>query len=105
MFDLWTRDTEIVTLLAVSGLLLILPIQLALCFKAKKLLVKLLPTILLAVATLAFYAMVFVLKERSAIGYAILGIFSSVLLFFDGLAWGILAITKLIKKSNCKPTA
>ena len=100
MFDLWARDTEITALIAIFAVLIILPIQLFLCFRAKKLLVKLLPAILLVVAVIAFYTLIFVIKDRSAIGYGILAIVSEVLLFFSGIAWGIWAIAKLIQKKS-----
>jgi len=55
MFDLLARDTEIVLLIAAAAVLIILPPQLALCFKAKRLFIKLIPTVLLSVATVALY--------------------------------------------------
>lgn len=104
MSDLWVRDTEITLLVALSAFLIVLPIQLLLRFKAKTLLVKLIPTILLAAAVVAFYAIVFVIQDRAAIGYALLALFSEILLLFSGLAWGIWAITKLIRKRKRKST-
>jgi len=53
MFDLLARDTEIVLLIAAAAVLIILPPQLALCFKAKRLFIKLIPTVLLSVAAVA----------------------------------------------------
>jgi len=99
MFDLWARDTGIITLIAILAIFIIL-VQILLCFKTSKPLIKLLPAILLAVAVITFYALIFILKDRSAIGYGILAIIAGVLLFCDLLAWGISAITK-----SCKNTA
>ena len=98
MFDLWSRDTEIMLLLAVSAICIVMPIQLVLCFRAKRFLIKLLPAILLTVATVTFYAMILVTTDWSAFAYGILAIFSEVLLFFSAIAWGIWGIAKLIHK-------
>ena len=98
MFDLWSRDTEIMLLLAVSSICIILPIQLVLCFRANRFLVKLLPAILLTVITVVFYAMTLVTTDWSAFAYGILAIFAEVLLFFSAVAWGIWGIIKLIQR-------
>ena len=100
MLELLSRDTEIVIILAFLSVLIILPAQLLLCFKAKSSLVKLLPTLVLAVTVLALYAVIFILRDRTAIGYGIMAIFVSVLLFFDELAWAIFGIVKLLKRGK-----
>ena len=42
--------------------------------------------------------MIRVTTDWDAFGYAILFVFSVVLLIFSGIAWGVWAIIKLIKK-------
>jgi len=100
MFDLWVRDTEITVWFAVSAVLIILPIQLILCFKAKRLLVKLLPVALLAVTTIIFSALMLTARDWTAFGYAILAVFYGVLLLFGAIAWGIWAIAKQVKRKK-----
>ena len=97
MFDAFARDLGIIAVLGAVGLIVI-AVQLVLCAKAKKLGVKLLPTILLVAAIIVFYAMIFIIQDRAAIGFGILAVFAEVLLFFDVIAWGIWGIVKLIKR-------
>ena len=100
MFDLFARDTEIVLLIAAAAVLIILPAQLTLCFKAKRLFIKLIPTVLLAIATFALYVMAITAKDWSGFGYIILAVAAGVLLVFSGIAWSIWAIIKLIKRTK-----
>lgn len=100
MGDIWIRDLDFTTLIAVFSVLIVLPIQLLLCFKAKKLFLKLLPLFILTATTVFFFIMMKITTDWDAIGYAILFIFSGVLLIFSGIAWGVWAIIKLIKKKK-----
>ena len=104
MGDIWIRDIEITTLIVVSSVFIVLPIQLLLCFKVKKILLRLLPSFVLTATTVFLFAMMYSAKDWNAIGYAILGVFSGFLLVFSGLAWGIWAISKLIKKKSISKT-
>ena len=97
MFDAFARDADIIAVLGLVGLIN-MALQLVLCFKAKKLIVKLLPSILLVAAVIVFYAMIFIIRDRAAIGFGILAVFTEVLLFFDVIAWVIWGIIKLIKR-------
>ena len=101
MGDVWSRDIEITTLIAVSSILVVLPIQLLLCFKAKKLFFRLLPSFVLTASTIIFFTMMRLATDWDALGYAILFVFSGVLLIFSGIAWGIWAIINLIKNKRC----
>lgn len=98
MFDLFARDTEIVILIAAAAVLIILPIQLLLCFRAKRFFIKLIPTVLIAVAAIAFYVMAITAKDWGGFVYIILAVSAGVLLIFSGIAWGIWAIAKLVNK-------
>lgn len=100
MVDLWARDTVIMLLITLPAVLIVLPVQLLLCFKAKRRWVKLLPTILFAVLTPALYAVALMVHDWSAFVYLILAVFSGVLLLFSGLAWGIWGIVKLVRKKS-----
>ena len=102
MGDVWIRDIEITTLIAVSSILMVLPIQLLLCFKAKKLFFRLLPSFVLTATTIFLFILMRITTDWDAIGYAILFVFSGVLLMFSGIAWGVWAIVKLIKKRKGK---
>lgn len=100
MGDVWIRDIEITTLIAISSVLIVLPIQLLLCFKVKKLVLRLLPSLVLTATTVFLFIRMRMATDWDAIGYAILGVFSGVLLVFSGIAWGVWAIIKLVKKKK-----
>lgn len=102
MIDVFTQDTVIVLLIAACAILIVLPIQLVLCFKAKKIFIKCLPTTLLAASTVAFYIMAITAKTWAALIYLIIAAFLGVSFIFSGIAWGIWASAKLIKKRTSK---
>ncbi len=95
------RDLGIFLLMAASGILIALPVQLVLCFKAKKLLFKLLPAIVLAAASSVFYILMITARDWSALVYLIFVAFALVMLIFSGIGWGIWAI---VKKRNATKT-
>lgn len=100
MGDMWIRDIEVTTLIAITSVLVVLPIQLLLCFKVKPVFLRLLPSILLTGTTILLFAMMAASRDWDAIGYAVLGVFSGVLLIFSGIGWGIWAIVRCIKKKK-----
>lgn len=97
---MWIRDIEVTTLIAIASVLVVLPIQLLLCFKVKPVFLRLLPSILLTGTTILLFAMMAASRDWDAIGYAVLGVFSGVLLIFSGIGWGIWAIVRCIKKKK-----
>ena len=97
---MWIRDIEVTTLIAITSVLVVLPIQLLLCFKVKPIFLRLLPSILLTGTTILLFAMMAASRDWDAIGYAVLGVFSGVLLIFSGIGWGIWGLVALIRKRN-----
>ena len=100
MGDMWIRDIEVTTLIAITSVLVVLPIQLLLCFKVKPVFLRLLPSILLTGTTILLFAMMAASRDWDAIGYAVLGVFSGVLLIFSGIGWGIWGLVVLIRKKK-----
>jgi len=100
MGDMWIRDIEITSLIAISSVLVVLPIQLLLCFKVKSVFLRLLPSILLTVTTIFLFTMMTTSRDWDALGYAVLGVLSGVLLIFSGIGWGIWAIVRCIRKKK-----
>ena len=101
MSDLFARDTEIALLLT-AAIVLVIALQLFLCFKAKKLRMKLLPTCLFALAAVIFYVMAITAKDWSGFVFGILAVCLFALLFFSALAWLICALVRWIKRSAQK---
>jgi|GEM_PF-6129442 len=87
------RDT-LLFVLAGASTILIIAIQLILCFKVQKLPVKLLPAILSAAAAIVFCIMAFTVRDWSALVYIVFAFFAGVMLISSGIAWGIWAILK-----------
>ena len=109
MGDAWVRDIGIILLMVTVSLLIVLPLQLLLCFKGTRRFLRMLPSIVLAAGTLILFIMMRVAKDWNAVGYAILSVFFGVLLLASGIAWGVWAIIKLIRKNmdqvDADPTA
>ncbi len=98
MFDVWIGDTELTTLVLIFSIIVVLPIQLLLCFKIKSLFVRLLPIIVFTTFTIIFVIMSFNIDVVYGLGYTFLASFSGFMLFMSGISWGIWAITKSVKK-------
>ena len=105
MFDFFARDTVIALSMAAAAVLVALPVQLTLCFKAKKRMVRRIPTVLLAAVTAAFYVMAITAKDWVAFAYLIVAAFSGVMLLFCAIAWGIWAIAKGVRKKKLREGA
>ncbi len=90
-------EIDTTTFVILSSLLIFI-LQLLLCLKAKKLLIKLLPPISLAVLAIAFFISIIFCDGWNAIGCLFIAIFAVGLLFICAIAWGIWAIIRKIKK-------
>ncbi|MBE6955328.1 MAG: hypothetical protein E7449_05380 [Ruminococcaceae bacterium] len=96
---MFERDTGIfVSILAVA--LLVLVMQLLLCFKAKKPLLQRAPIVVLAVANLVLFLLMRFSRTWAAFAYAILYAASGAMLLFDGFAWVIWAIDRSMKQKK-----
>lgn len=98
MFDIWIGDIELTTLVLIVSIVVLLPLQLLLCFKVKKLMFRLLPIIILSILTIAFMVMNFLIPGWDGLGYLFLAIFSGFMIFMCGVGWGIWAISAKAKK-------
>ena len=101
MFDVWMGDIELTTAVLIFSLVVLLPIQLLLCFKVKSKAIRLLPIILLSIPTLIFIVMSTTTQGWDGLGYIFLAFFTGFMMLICGVGWGIWAISKLIKKKKC----
>lgn len=99
MPDFWGRDTALFLWMALCAVL-VFALQLVLCSKAKRLLVKLLPPLLPALAAAVFYTMMITATDWSAMVYLICAVFCGAMLLAAALAWGV---WKLLSLSQKKP--
>ena len=101
MFDVWMGDIELTTAVLIFTLVVLLPIQLLLCFKVKSKAIRLLPIILLSIPTLIFIVMSTTTQGWDGLGYIFLAVFTGFMMLICCVGWGIWAISKLIKKKKC----
>jgi len=96
---MFERDTGIfVSILAVA--LLVLVLQLLLCFKAKKPLLQRAPIVVLAVATLVLFFLMRFTRTWAAFAYMILFAACGAMLLSDSLAWVIWAVVRSVKQKK-----
>ena len=100
MFDVWMGDIELTTAVLIFSIVVLLPIQLLLCFKVKSRAIRLLPVILLSIPTIIFTVMSVAITGWDGLGYIFLAIFTGFMLLMCGVGWGIWAISKHIKKKK-----
>ena len=100
MFDVWMGDIELTTAVLIFSVVVLLPIQLLLCFKVKSKAIRLLPVILLSIPTIIFVMMSVAITGWDGLGYIFLAIFTGFMLLMCGVGWGIWAINKLVKKKK-----
>ena len=99
MYDFWIGDVNIAPFLLLITSLVIFPGQLLLCYKGKTRIARLLPVIVLSVLTAAAIIAVCICTGWNIVLYIVSAIYLAIMLAACGIAWGIWAIIKCIKKS------
>ena len=103
MFDVWIGDMNIAPFLWIFTLVVVLPIQLALCFKVKSKILRLLPVVVLSILAVAAAIAAATSIDWDALLYLICAVYLGIMLFICGIAWGIWALVVFIrKKKNCR---
>ena len=100
MFDIWIGDIELTTAVLIFSIIILLPIQLLLCFRVKSKVIRLLPIILLSIPALTFIVTATTTQGWDGLGYIFLAIFSGFMMLICGVAWGIWAIIKHKQKKK-----
>lgn len=100
MFDVWMGDTELTESVLIFSVVVLLCLQLLLCFKVKSKIIRLLPVIILFIPTIVFVAMSAATSEWDSLGYMFLAVFTGFMLFICGIGWGIWEINRLAKKKS-----
>ena len=98
MFDVWHGDINFTTLILIICVVIILPVQLLLCFTVRNRAIRLLPVIILSVLIGLFAIMAIFVHDLRAVGYVLLAVYAGFMLLSCGIGWGIWAITKKIEK-------
>ena len=100
MFDVWSGNGELTIIALIVSVAVILPVQLLLCFKIRKIVIRLLPVMVLSVLTAVLSLLAAVTSGWDSLGYIVLAVFTGIMLLVCGGAWGIWAIVKRMKKSE-----
>ena len=94
MFGSNSFELDMPTLVVLVSVMLTLLLQLLLCFKAKKTLIKLVPVILLTIAAIVLYIIAHNIGGWDALGYLFFVALCFGLLIVCGICWGVWAITR-----------
>ena len=100
MFDVWSGNGELTIIALIVSVAVILPVQLLLCFKIRKIVIRLLPVMVLSVLTAVLSLLAAVTPGWDSLGYIVLAVFTGIMLLACGGAWGIWAIAKHMKKGE-----
>lgn len=73
-------------------------IQLLLCFKVKRTLIKLLPVLVFIASTAILFICAMLARDWDALGYMLLALLSFVLTIACGVCWLIWTIVKIVKR-------
>ena len=98
MFDIYIGEIELTEVIIFSSVLIMIPLQLFLCFKVRNLLIKLLPIITFLILIISFFCMSQFAEGWDGLGYIILAMFAGILLVACVFAWIIWFVVKRIKK-------
>ncbi len=102
MFDVYIGDVNLTLVILIASILLILPCQLLLCFKVKRLFTRLIPSVLFAAGIVIFTVLAYSVMDWSALFYIICAVYSGLLLFMCAVGWAVYGIWRSIKKQHRK---
>lgn len=89
MFDVWIGDINLAAFVLTFSIVVLLPIQLLLCFKVKSVAIRLLPVTVLSIVTFICMAMGMNSNDWDGLGYLFLAIFAGFMVLMCGIGWGI----------------
>lgn len=102
MFDIWMEDIDLTLLIMIFSMVIILPLQLLLCFKAKSRIIRFIPIIalfILAVIEIIKYATA---TAWDGLFFVVVVMYEAFMLFMCGIGWGIWAFVNAVKKADSK---
>ena len=93
----WYLEIDLPTIVVFISVICTLILQLLLCFKVKKIFIKLLPIALLIVSTIVFSVCSASINGWGGLGYLFFALLSFGLILVCGVGWGVWSI---IRKRN-----
>jgi len=100
MFDIWFDGIELTRLTIIVSVVILLPVQLLLCFKVKSLAIRLAPVIILSGLAALFIVLLRSTPGWDGVGYLFFAIFAGFMIFMCGIGWAIWAVAYGLKKKR-----
>lgn len=100
MYDFWIGDINLAPFLLAFTFLVVFPVQLILCCKASKKIIRLIPVIILSFLTAAALIAAVLCNGYDIIFYIVSTIYLAIMLLVCGCAWGIWSVLQLIKRRS-----
>ena len=100
MFNVWHGDMGYTALILIVSVVIVLPVQLLLCFKVRNLVIRLLPVIILSVFIGIVVIMAIAVDDLRVVGYVLLAVYAGFMLLGCLIGWGIWAIAYKIKNKD-----
>ena len=100
MFDIWIGDMNLTVLILIISVVVVLPVQLLLCFKVKSLTLRFLPIFIFTALAVLSFVMYTMSNGWDGLIYTFFAIYVVFLIFMCGIGWGIWAIARLLKKKK-----
>ena len=94
MFDIWYGDIPFANCVIIFSLIVILPIQILICFKAKSIFVRFIPIIVLAAAMLIWIILGIAVAGWDGLLYLFFAVYMLFMIFVCGIGWGVWALIK-----------
>ena len=100
MFDIWIGDINLTVLALIFSVVVILPVQLILCFKSKSMRTCFVPIIIFAILAMLSITMNLTTTGWDGLAYIFFAIYALFMIFMCGVGWGIWAVANYIKKKK-----
>ena len=100
MLDIWIGDINLTLSAATLALLVVLPVQLLLCFRCRSLAIRLGPVLLSILSILLCLLLFSVSKGLEGVVWLILGIYAAFFLLVCAVGWGIWAAAAYFVKKR-----
>ena len=100
MFDIWIGDMNLTVLILVFSFVVVLPVQLLLCFKVKSRTLRCLPMAMFLLLAVAAFILNGATPGWDGMGYLFGAIYAGIMLFLCGVGWCVWALVGGLKKKR-----
>lgn len=100
MFDIWIGEINATVLILILSLVIVLPVQLLLCFKVRSRMVRLAPVIGFLLLGEICLLMDLAASGWDGLGYIICAIYAAFMMLICGIGWAIWAVISCVKKNR-----